>query len=47
MAVRKKRLADYGLQSERVLWKGKGPGAFETELGDLESRLGLDRKSVV
>jgi NADH-quinone oxidoreductase subunit B len=39
--VRKKRLADYGLQSERVLWKGKGPGAFETELGDLESRLGL------
>ena len=41
MAVRRKRLADYGLQSERVLWKGKGPGAFETELGDLESRLGL------
>ncbi len=42
MAVdRKKRLADYGLRSERVLWKGKGAGAFETELGDLEDRLGL------
>ena len=34
-------LRDYGLNSERVLWKGKGPGVFETELGDLESRLGL------
>jgi NADH-quinone oxidoreductase subunit B len=42
MAVeRRKRLADYGLQSERVLWKGKGPGVFETELGDLEDRLML------
>ena len=42
MAVeRKKRLADYGLSSERVLWKGKGAGTFETELGDLEDRLGL------
>ena len=43
MAVngRPKRLADYGLKSERVLWQGKGPGAFETELGDLESSLGL------
>ena len=40
MAV-KKRLAGYGLKSERVLWQGKGPGVFETELGDLESRLGL------
>jgi NADH-quinone oxidoreductase subunit B len=39
--VRQKRLADYGLQSERVLWRGKGPGAFETELGDLEEKLGL------
>jgi NADH-quinone oxidoreductase subunit B len=37
----KKRLADYGLQSERVMWRGKGPSAFETELGDLESRLGI------
>ena len=43
MAVRRKptRLRDYGIQSERVLWPTKGPGAFETELGDLESRLGL------
>ena len=41
MAVERKRLADYGLQSERVLWKGKGPGKFEQELGDLESRLML------
>src|SRR5205085_751323 len=38
---RPKRLADYGLKSERVLWRGKGPGAFEQELGDLESSLGL------
>ena len=42
MAVERKRLADYGLRSERVLWKGKGPGTFERELGeDLESRLML------
>ena len=34
-------LRDYGLKSERVLWQGKGPGVFETELGDLESQLGL------
>ena len=30
----KKRLADYGLHSERVLWQGKGPGVFEQELGE-------------
>jgi NADH-quinone oxidoreductase subunit B len=42
VAVARKRLADYGLRSERVLWKGKGPGKFEQELGeDLESRLML------
>jgi NADH-quinone oxidoreductase subunit B len=42
VAVAKKRLADYGLRSERVLWKGKGPGTFEQELGeDIESRLML------
>jgi NADH-quinone oxidoreductase subunit B len=41
VAVERKRLADYGLRSERVLWKGKGPGKFERELGDLESRLML------
>ena len=34
-------LKDHGLNSERVLWQGKGPGVFEQELGDLESRLGL------
>jgi NADH-quinone oxidoreductase subunit B len=43
VAVRKKqRLADWGLNSERVLWKGKGPGVFEQELGaDLEDKLML------
>jgi NADH-quinone oxidoreductase subunit B len=43
MAVKRKkqRLADYGLNSERVQWRGKGPGTFEQELGDLESRLML------
>ncbi len=34
-----KRLADYGLNSERVLWPDKGPGKFEQELGSLEERL--------
>ena len=38
---RKKRLADYGLSSERTLMLRKGPGVFEQELGDLESKLGL------
>jgi NADH-quinone oxidoreductase subunit B len=42
VAVRKKqRLADWGLNSERVLWRGKGPGVFEQELGDLEDKLML------
>jgi NADH-quinone oxidoreductase subunit B len=47
-AVKKKRLADYGLNSERLLWprtgpNGKPPGYFEEEIGvkDLEQRLGL------
>ena len=36
MAVRKKqRLADYGLNSERLLMPKKGPGVFEEELGEL------------
>jgi NADH-quinone oxidoreductase subunit B len=36
------RLADYGLNSERVLMTKKGPGVFESELGpDLEDRLFL------
>ena len=37
----KKRLADYGLNSERVLWPDKGPSTFERELGDLEDKLML------
>jgi NADH:ubiquinone oxidoreductase subunit B-like Fe-S oxidoreductase len=37
--VNGKRLKDYGLRSERVLWKDKGPGVFEQELGDLEQKL--------
>ena len=32
------RLADHGLQSERLLWPGKGPSEFERELGDILSR---------
>ena len=41
VAVRRKRLADYGLQSERTLMPGKGPSTFERELGadELEERL--------
>ena len=41
MAV--KRLRDYGLKSERLLWPTKGPGVFEQELGvdELEQKLGL------
>jgi NADH-quinone oxidoreductase subunit B len=41
VAVRKKRLADYGLQSERTLMRAKGPSAFEQELGvdEIEQRL--------
>ena len=38
---RKKRLADYGIRSERVLMKDKGPGVFEAELGELEESLML------
>ena len=44
MAVdRPKRLRDYGLQTERLLWPTKGPSVFEQELGadELEQRLGL------
>jgi NADH-quinone oxidoreductase subunit B len=39
--VGKKRLTDYGLHSERLLMRRKPPGAFETELGQLEDQLGL------
>ena len=42
MAVEKKRLADFGVQTERVMWQGKGPSKFEQELGeDLEQKLML------
>jgi len=41
MAVKKEQLADRGLHTERVMWQGKGPGAFEQELGDLEQKLML------
>ena len=47
MAVRQRkkrtRLRDFGLQSERLLWPDKGPGAFEREIGpdQLEERLML------
>ena len=37
-----KRLADFGLRSERVLMRDRGPGVFERELGgDLEEKLML------
>jgi NADH-quinone oxidoreductase subunit B len=39
--VKKERLADRGLHTERVMWQGKGPGTFEQELGDLEEKLML------
>ncbi|HTS73962.1 MAG TPA: NADH-quinone oxidoreductase subunit NuoB, partial [Gaiellaceae bacterium] len=32
-------LRDHGLNSERVLWEGKGPGVFEQEVAELEERL--------
>jgi NADH-quinone oxidoreductase subunit B len=38
---RRPRLADYGLASERVLMTKKGPGVFESELGELEGKLAL------
>src|ERR1700686_3780131 len=43
VADRPKRLRDYGLQSERLLWPTKGPSEFEQELGvdELEQALGL------
>jgi NADH-quinone oxidoreductase subunit B len=36
-----KRLATYGLSSERILMKGQGPGVFEREVEELEERLML------
>ena len=43
MAVKGKRLADYGVKSERTLMTARGPSVFERELGadELEQRLML------
>src|SRR3954465_11153317 len=43
MADGPKRLRDYGLQSERLLWPTKGPSHFEEAVGadELERALGL------
>jgi NADH-quinone oxidoreductase subunit B len=41
MAIEKGRLADFGLQSERVLWPDKGPGVFEREVQAMERAVGL------
>jgi hypothetical protein len=41
VAVERKRLADYGLKSERVLMRAKGPGVFEREVEEIEDRLML------
>jgi NADH-quinone oxidoreductase subunit B len=35
------RLADFGLNSERILMRRKEPGVFEQELGDFENKLML------
>ena len=35
------KLRRHGLKSERILWPGKGPSAFENEVAGLEQRLGL------
>ena len=32
-----KPLREFGLRSERILWRGKGPGVFERELSESES----------
>src|SRR5919201_1203882 len=36
-----RRLRDFGLQSERVLWPAKGPGVFEREVEQMERAVGL------
>jgi NADH-quinone oxidoreductase subunit B len=43
VAVERKRLANYGLKSERLLWPGKGPSHFEQEMSaeELEQALGI------
>jgi NADH-quinone oxidoreductase subunit B len=41
VALEGKRLRDLGMHSERLLWPTKGPGRFETEVDDLEQKVGL------
>jgi NADH-quinone oxidoreductase subunit B len=41
MALEGKRLKNMGMNSERLLWPTKGPGNFETEVDDLEQKIGL------
>jgi len=36
-----KKLRDYGMQSERLLWPTKGPGVFEQEVDSIEQAVGL------
>ena len=36
-----KRLRDYGLQTERLLWPEKGPSVFEHEVAAMEQAVGL------
>ena len=36
-----KPLRELGLKSERLLWPTKGPGKFETEIQNLEQKVGL------
>jgi len=39
--MKKERLADRGLHTERLMWPGKGPSTFEQEVGELEQKLML------
>ena len=42
MALKKpERLAGKGLQTERLMWPGKGPSTFEQEVDELEQKLML------
>src|SRR5262249_33484805 len=42
LAIEKdKRLRDHGLHTERLLWPEKAPGKFETEVDNLEKKVGL------
>ena len=36
-----KRLRDQGMHTERLLWPTKGPGKFETEIENLEQKVGV------